>query len=310
MGLIAMEQKDPAISQGYLDLALAIARQTRDRRLELKTLANLGVFAGVVMQDYGAAREYYEESYALNRETGDRSQEGIVLGNLGWAAAMQGDIQSARSYHERALLISREIANLYMEAYTSINLSALTVITNESDAAREYTERALELCRQSGDRSGEAWALLYMGYAALLFGDIQKAEESFKQSIAIREELEQPSMRIESLAGLIQTLLRKADYIGTLREVDTIISYLLNGDKLEGAEEPLRVYYACYMALEKMKDPRSLTVLDEAVQLLEAQVSKLRDEESRQRYIQNVPWRFSIQQAWFEKSVSLKDRNP
>ena len=88
-----------------------------------------------------------------------------------------------------------------------------------------------------------------------------------------------------------------------VNEAENIVSSLMAGDMLEGTEEPLRVYYACYLALDKMKDPRSRTVLRSAFQLLEAQVSKLRDEKSRQMYVENVPWRLAIWQAWREKSV-------
>ena len=87
-----------------------------------------------------------------------------------------------------------------------------------------------------------------------------------------------------------------------MSETEKIISYLEAGGTLEGTEEPLRVYYACYLALANAHDPRSHTVLSAAVQLLEAQVSKLSDEGSRQMYVENVPWRLAIQQAWREKS--------
>ena len=108
MGLIAIEQKDPAIAHDYLEQALDIARKAGDRRLESLTLANLGNFAGYVRQDYDAARDYYQKGYAITHERGERSAEAVVLGNLGWVAGMQGDFQASRSYYEQALLIARE----------------------------------------------------------------------------------------------------------------------------------------------------------------------------------------------------------
>jgi tetratricopeptide (TPR) repeat protein len=215
---------------------------------------------------------------------------------------MQGDLPAARSYQERALLISREIANHYLETYNLINLSAVTSVTNDGQISLTYAQKALELSRKSGDPSSEAWSLLYMGYAYLLLGDFQEAELVLKRSVAIRDELGQTGMRMEALAGLIQTFLLKEDYAAAMREVEKIISYLQSGNTLDGAEAPLRVYYACYLALEKMQDPRSKTLLQSAAQLLETQVSKLRDEGSRQMFIENVPWRLAIQQAWQEKS--------
>src|SRR5215216_1552514 len=121
MGLIAIEQKNPAVAHGYLEQALAIARETGDRRLESRSLGNLGYSSGFIRQDYPSAREYFEEGYAIMHESGERAAESVALGNLGWVAGMQGDLQASRSYLEQALLVSREVGNLYLEAYSLIN---------------------------------------------------------------------------------------------------------------------------------------------------------------------------------------------
>jgi tetratricopeptide (TPR) repeat protein len=303
MGLIAIEQKDPAIAHGHLERALAIAREIGDRKLESMSLANLGNSAGYVRQDYASAREYYEKDYALSHKWGERSSEAVTLGNLGWVAGMQGDLQAARSYQERALIISREIADRYIETSILINLSALTGIAKDAQTSLAYAQSALELSRKSGDPSGEAWSLLYMGYAQLLLNDLQQAEQSFRRSVAIRAELGQPGMQMEALAGLIQTSLLKDDPAVAMSETEKIVSYLEAGNGLDGAEAPLRVYYTCYVVLERTGDPRSRTLLHLAARLLETQVSKLRDEGSRQMFIENIPWRHAIQQAWQEKSA-------
>jgi class 3 adenylate cyclase/tetratricopeptide (TPR) repeat protein len=306
MGLIAIEQKDPTIAHEYFEQALAIARAQGDRRLESGTLGNLGNSAGYIRKDYESAREYYEADYAISHERGDRSAEAAGLCNLGWAAGMQGDFEPARSYYERALLLAREVGHIYLETYTLINLSANAGLTNEAQVSLNYAEKALELSDKAGDRSGEAWSLLYEGYAFLLLSDLTKAEEAFQRAIRIRDELGQPGMKFEALAGLIQCFLRKGDDASALLETEKILSHLEEGGNLEGAEAPLRVHFACYLVLEKAGDPRSQTVLHSAVQLLEAQVSKLRSEESRRIYVENVPWRNAILQAWREKSNLAK----
>ena len=82
------------------------------------------------------------------------------------------------------------------------------------------------------------------------------------------------------------------------RETEKILEQMEKGNTFEGTEEPLRIYFACYQALERQKDARSNTVLREAVQLLEAQLSNLKNEEARRMYVENVPWRRAIQEAW------------
>ena len=309
MGLIAIEQRDPAIARGYLERALDIAVEKGDRRLEAITLANLGNFAGYVQQEYAAARQYYEKGYALSHERGERSAESVALGNLGWVAGMQGDFQASRAYHEQALQISREIGNIYLETNTLINLSASAGVTKEAQLSLNYGQMAFELSRKAGDRSSEAWSLLYMGYAHLLLDDLEQAEDSFRCSIAIREELGQPGMQMESLAGLIQVFLQKDDPDSSMLEAEKVLTFLEQGGTLDGTEEPLRIYYACYLVLAKVGDLRANSVLLLAAQLLEAQISQLPDENSRRMYVDNVPWRFVLQQAWREKTLGLMDKS-
>lgn len=297
MGLIAIEQNDPSVAHEYFLEALAIAHETKNRRLESRLLANLGYSAGFILQDYGTASEYYKSAHELYRQFGELSQQSTVLGNLGWVAGMMGDFDSAFSYYSRALALSREVGNPYNEAYQLINLSNNLAIRDEVGLSQEYAQNALALCRRTHDRSGEAWALLYLAYAKLQQNDLAEAENTFKQSILIREELRQPLLKTEPQAGLIQTFLSMGKLDLALAESETIIPYLQNGNALQGTEEPLRVYYACYLALEKMKDPRSQVVLQSAVQLLETQVSKLQDENSRRMFVDHVPWRLAIHQA-------------
>jgi tetratricopeptide (TPR) repeat protein len=298
MGLIALEQKEPANAQAYFEQALSIARETSNRGLETKSLNNLGTSAGFIQGDYAAARTYYEQAYLIAQERGDRSLQSAALGNLGWAAGMQGDCVAARSSHEQALLLAREVGDLYHEAYTLVNLSAVAINQNEAQAAIRYAQLASELSDKIGDRPGAAWSLLYLGNAYLLGKNTRLARDAFLEAVAIREELGQKNLSMEPVAGLIYVALEMNDLTAVKSETERILQHLENGGNFEGVEEPLRIYCACYKALQKLKDPRSETILQEAVKLLEAQVSRLRDAEARQMFIQNVPCRRAINDAW------------
>ena len=301
MGLIELERMEPVLANEYLMDAVRIAREIRNTDLEAKALNNLAILAGTIQGDFLLARDYYEQAYAIMRERGNRYGECLGLGNLGYTAGMVGDFDAAREFLEEALSISREIGSLYQEAYTLINLGAVTGMKNEAQASFEYSQSALELCRKTGDRSGEAWSCLYLGYALMALNKLDQAESTFRQSVTIRENLGQASLLTEPLAGSIQVALLQNNHDRAMQEVEKILSHLENGGALEGTEEPLRVYYACYLALVKNQDPRSNSLLREAIGLLEAQVSKLRDEESRRLYIENIPWRLAIQQTWHEQ---------
>jgi hypothetical protein len=131
-----------------------------------------------------------------------------------------------------------------------------------------------------------------------LMGQLADAKLAFEQALNLRRELKQPTLATEPMAGLIQVALRMEDALLVSQLLEELMGYLSDGGTLDGTEEPLRVYLACYRALERLGDPRSTSVLETAIQLLEAQVSKINDEQSRRMYIENVPWRRELMEIW------------
>ena len=178
-----------------------------------------------------------------------------------------------------------------------VNLSAIAGIQNDADIALRHAQRAKEIAGQISERAGEAWAELYAGHAYLLLNDIQSAQIVYRNSIAIRQELNQPSLSMEPIAGLIESYMQEDDFDFALQETEKILNFLDGGSNLDGTDEPLRVYYACYRSLEKKRDPRSKQVLQTAMNMLELQVSNFSDEIARKRYVENIPWRRALRDA-------------
>lgn len=296
MGLIAIEQTKLMQAMEYLQQSLILARETSNRFVEMTALNNMGNAAGY-MGDYSMARDCYERCLLVFREQGDRYGEGLLLGNLGWVVGIQGDFSAALSYHQQSLLTAREVGNPYQESYTLINLSAVAGLEGRGAIAGEYARAAYDLCHTIGERSGEAWALLNMGHAYLLEEELELAQDAYEKSLQIRQDMRQINLSAEALSGLAQIALQRGDADVLIRRTEEILSILKEDYKLTGAEDPIRVYFTIYQALEKMKDPRARDVLKDAVQLLEAQVSLFKDEAERRRYVENVPWRRAIQLA-------------
>ncbi len=294
MGLIALEQKVPAPAYQYLEESLRIAREINHRSLQAYAVNNLALAEGSLKGNYALAAEYSEESYKISKEIGDRYQQGVALANLGWMAGIQGNFAAAHLHHEHSLLVAREIGNTYQEAYTLVNLSAVNGLQKEGTKALEYAKQADILARKIHDRSAEAWALLYMGHAYSLIGAYSEACKAYQRSMSSRSELDQPALAMEPAAGLLETALLMDDLATAAQETERILVHLEAGGSLEGTEEPLRVYNACYQFLSQQKDPRARQVLLSANQLLEMQVSKFNDERIRKAFIENFPWRQAI----------------
>ena len=101
---------------------------------------------------------------------------------------------------------------------------------------------------------------------------------------------------MEAQAGLVETALREGDLSEAAKRAEVILAHLANNGTLDGTEEPLRIYLALIQALKELKDPRASSILQTAKQILDGQVSLLKDESSRRMYVQNVPWRKAIQE--------------
>lgn len=303
MGLIAMEQKESSPAKEYFAEGLEIAREVKNRDVEAKVLNNLAMAEGLLNANHALAREYYEQSYLLSQEIGDRHGVGHSLANLGYSAGMQGDFSAARSYHEQALKIVREDGDLYGELNTLINLSALEGMYNEVEPALQNAKQAVRLAQKASDPSGEAWAMLYLGHAHMLRNEIEPAQAAYRNSIDIRTKLGQTSLLMEPLAGLVQTYMQADDLEAAADPAGKILNLLESGAALDGSDEPLRVYYTCYRYLERKRDPRSGRILQQAKKLLETQVSKFGDEADRQRYVENIPWRRAIWHAPQSKQI-------
>jgi len=294
LGLVALEQKQGALSLDYFKTALEIAREMKIIDTESKALNNLAMAEASINGNHALAYEYYEQALAITRKMGDRANESLMLGNLGFTAGMLGNFQIANSYHEQALHVSLETGNLVQEINTRINISAVSCLQGESDLALSQAQKATDLARGISYKSGEAWGTLYIGHAYILQNKLELARESYQKSVEIRNELNQPALSMEPIAGLVETYITENDLESASQYVDQIMQFIESGSSLDGADEPLRVYYSCYLYLERKKDLRSLQVLQIAKQLLDTQVSRFANVAERERYIENIPWRRAI----------------
>jgi tetratricopeptide (TPR) repeat protein len=210
---------------------------------------------------------------------------------------LQGNFSEAKAHLENALSSARESDDLYAEVFLLVNLSANAGFQNQASLASQHAEQAIALAERVGDRSGQAWGWLYLGYAQLSMDRVDDAQVAFEKSLRIRDVLGQSALSMEPIAGLVEVGLRAKNPDLAAQNTEKILAHLQNGGTLNGTDEPLRVYYSCYRYLEKKQDPRSAQVLQDALQMLDAQLAKLNDERSREMYVENVPWRKALRNA-------------
>jgi predicted ATPase/class 3 adenylate cyclase len=305
LGLIHLEQKELDKAKYYFETSLQIASEVDSPGMKARILNNLGMLSGYY-GDLSSGQEYYERSLVLAREIGDRKGESIVLSNLGWIAGTLGDYAKAREYTQQTLRNSRETGDRFTEAYSLINLSSQTGAWGEYESALTYARQGLELTRQIGDPSGMAWSWTYLGHSLLALRRLDEASEAYQAALGIRRSLNQPALATEPASGLARARLASGDLAQAQTQVEVVLEHIDAGGNFEGADEPLRIYLNCYIVLKASAHPRASEILQTAHQALQARVNNLKDENTRQVFIENIAINREIRAAWQQNSADLE----
>lgn len=101
LGMLAVDQGDPAAALPLYQQALALHRESGNRASEGGTLSNLG-YTALTLGDYVAAGSQFSQARALFAQIGHRQNEAITLINLGIALLHQAQPELALSHATQA----------------------------------------------------------------------------------------------------------------------------------------------------------------------------------------------------------------
>ncbi|HNX09898.1 MAG TPA: tetratricopeptide repeat protein, partial [Methanothrix sp.] len=187
LGAVSLLLSETRMAIEYYEQALAIAKETVDRRNEGASLGNLGRIY-VNLGETHKAIEYFKQALAIAKETGDRRNEGASLGNLGQIYVLLGETHKAIEYFKQALAIAKDIGDRKNEGIWMGSLGQYYAILGDTRKAIEYYERALAIAKDVGDKRGEGARLSNLGNACASLGDIHKSVEYYEQALAIAKE--------------------------------------------------------------------------------------------------------------------------
>ena len=132
------------------------------------------------------ARDHYEAALAIYREMGNRRAEGILLASLGTVHFNQGRMKEAREYYEAALSIHREVGDRLTEGAVLGNLGNLHHEQGRVEEARSCYEAALAIHREVGNHRDEGVMLNNLGLLHQNQGRMKEARSSFMAALAIQ----------------------------------------------------------------------------------------------------------------------------
>ncbi|MCB0115540.1 MAG: tetratricopeptide repeat protein, partial [Caldilineaceae bacterium] len=267
--------------------SLHIYRALEDRRGESSALNTLGDTA-YYQGHYMTALSFYEQALEIANEIDERRQLSMVLTNLGIFYRDLGDFLRAERFLDQALMIKEEIGFRRGEGWIWICQALLRHQRDEHEDALNHSQRALTLFNNLGDHIGQAYALTQCGHAYAGLGDLVGAEQAYRQTLALRQELRQPHLTLDLKAGLARVALRRSEVEEALAWVEEILAFLQNGS-INGSDEPGRIYLTCYNVLAVAGDSRAGAVLDEARSLLRDRATRISDVVLRRAYLEAVP---------------------
>jgi class 3 adenylate cyclase/tetratricopeptide (TPR) repeat protein len=292
---IQLENFDEAEKTAQQVLVLAL--RAGDRMGEGNVHNVLGMI-DLAQGRYAETRDQIENFLQIAREIDNQDRELTALNNLVAILVILGEYESAREYGIQMLNLALEVGDRVMESTAYINLAWMASSQENWQAAEEYALKGIAIKREIHQSDALAEGLVWMGHIKLGFNKLLEAESAFRESLEIRDELEQEALQAESMAGLSRFLLEQGNLAAAQDYVEKIIEYISRDENLSGAWEPLRIYWICYQVLRAVKDPRKDGFLKDAVNNLQNRAAKIPNETARERFLTNVPWHREIMAEW------------
>jgi non-specific serine/threonine protein kinase len=185
----------------YGQQALALCRRTNQR---FNLMRALQMCAGDWMHrhgDYAHAQCLVEEWLSIARELGDIRHEGVAQFWLGVIAMNLRDFERALHHHAESLRVmpvdevgTRRVAEFYQ--------AVVWWLMGDETRALAQCETSLAHFRATGFVLGRATALHTIGDIALFRGDLERARDSYIESLRLQYPLNTRQRMVWPLAGL------------------------------------------------------------------------------------------------------------
>ena len=192
-GALAFADRQYSIAQAFFEASLDLRRRSDDKPGLALTLNHLAAVVRWGRNDSARAKELYEESLALARETGDRLLVAAALMPLGTQAIHQGAVAQARAFLVEGLSLYVE---LRVETAYPLALEQFAALAAECGQAT----RALRLAA-----AGAAWRRQLdtypTPYTDWLEGYVGRAREALDPSAALAAWAEGEALPLDVAIG-------------------------------------------------------------------------------------------------------------
>ncbi len=140
-------------------------------------------------QNLGLSIEYNQRALTIFEKVGDKSQAAICLQNLGFAYAVQGQVQEALNYYDQSEELRREVGDLSGVGKVLLKKAQLVKSIWSVSRVLKLTDRSLQIARSTGHLLLERNVYDFLHHYYLERGDATKALAHFKSYTEVRDSI-------------------------------------------------------------------------------------------------------------------------
>ena len=214
---VAMHREgDPEATGALAEQALAVLPEddAEGRFYALMRLSDSAWFPG----DAAGGERYAESAVEVARVAGRKDLEIDGLTRLAWLAGIQLELDRAESLVEREVELAAESGSVVARAKAQNSLAALRRLQGDRPAARAAFEEARRLYEETGIEKGAAWTLVFLGWIEWADGELERAEQCFREAGKRLAAVEDYSSLCEAKRGLAEVVLAQ----GKLEEAERL----------------------------------------------------------------------------------------
>ena len=199
-----------AESAANLEEAADVARSVADHLIVAASLSWLG-FVRLLLDDFGGAREAFEECHAVSAELGGPLMLGFALSKLGLLADAEGNYAKAIELHVEARDVFAGLGDQGGAGYTLSRASMSAYCLRDYEQAMQHALAGYEGFEQANHRWGMTAALCRLGFAAGALGRFDEAREHLLRALELAREMQATSLLLHALSGVGVLLAREGE---------------------------------------------------------------------------------------------------
>ncbi|HMO59283.1 MAG TPA: tetratricopeptide repeat protein [Roseiflexaceae bacterium] len=287
LALVLIDQGKFGEARRCAEEARRIYRESQNSSGEGLSLFSLGVLALYHGEDL-AALDLLTISRTLHTQAGDRQNISVAEILLSVVQMRLGDYQTAYETLNSGLAICSEIGHVWALGIGLSYQSLWLLARAEFPAAAAVAHQAVDVCRQAGLVVFEGFAHAHLGQALAALGATADAEQAFRQSITLREQIGQRHLLAEPLTGLMQLAFARGDTAQAIYYATSILE-VIQVFPIDVLDQAGQVWLALYKVLQAADDPRAALIRDQATTWLEQRHVRLFDSGYEHLLIEQIP---------------------